>query len=310
MSREVISERSFEHIGITLEKTQEIRRPNLTYWQDAWRRLKQNRVALLGLIIIIIYILLAIFGPLIVSYQYQDINPARMNQFISKEHWFGTDRLGRDLWVRNWMGARISLSIGFIATIINAFIGAVLGSISGYYGGKLDLILMRIIDVLYGIPYIIVAILVMVVLGAGIKSLIIALVIIGWIGSTRFARGQVLQLKEQDFVASAKVLGSSDFKIIFKHILPNMIGLLVTNLTMAVPRLIFAEAFLSYIGIGIKPPECSWGSLAKAGAEVFRVYPYQMFIPAFFVSTTMLALNLLGDGLRDALDPKFRGLLK
>lgn len=297
----------FVLIGKNIEKMEAITRPNLTYWKDAWRRIKKNKVAFAGLIIIICYTILAIFGPMMNKYSYTEINSSKMNQFISSEHWFGTDELGRDLWTRIWRGARVSLSIGFIATILNTVIGGLVGGMSGYYGGTLDTVLMRIIDVMYGIPYLIVSILVMVVLGQGITSLIIAMVIVGWIGTARFVRGEVLRLKEQDFVSAAKVLGTSDLAIIVKHIIPNIMGLIITNLTMAVPKAIFNEAFLSYIGLGIAPPECSWGILAKSGAKLLRIYPYQLFIPSFFICTTMLALNLLGDGLRDALDPKLRG---
>jgi len=302
-----LSVSQFITIGKNTDKMESISRPNLTYWKDAWRRIKKNKVAYTGLIIILVYIFLAVFGPIISQYKYTEINSSKMNQFISSEHWFGTDELGRDLWTRIWRGARVSLAIGFVSTIINTFIGGIIGGISGYYGGTTDLIIMRIIDVLYGIPYLIVAILIMVVLGQGITSLIIAMIIVGWIGTARFVRGEVLRLKEQDFVCAAKVLGVSDFSIIIKHIIPNIMGLIITNLTMSVPRAIFSEAFLSYIGLSVAPPECSWGILAKSGVKLLRVYPYQLFIPSFFICTTMLALNLLGDGLRDALDPKLRG---
>lgn len=306
-SIKILDKSKFKTIGKNIEKMEAISRPNLTYWRDAWRRIKQNRVAFLGLLIIIVYIILAIIGPMISGYDYREINSSKMNQFVSSEHWFGTDELGRDLWTRVWRGARVSLSIGLISTLLNTVIGGLVGGISGYYGGKLDLILMRFIDVMYGIPYLIVSILVMVVLGPGITSLIIAMVIVGWIGTARFVRGEVLKLKEQDFVAAAKVLGVSDINIIIKHIIPNIMGLIITNLTMAVPRAIFNEAFLSYIGLGIAPPECSWGVLAKSGVKMIRIHAYQLFIPSFFICTTMLALNLLGDGLRDVLDPKLRG---
>lgn len=302
-----IDKSQFKTIGKNIEKMESLSRPNLTYWRDAWRRIKKNKIAYAGLILIIVYIVFAIFGPMISQYKYNEIDSSRMNQFISSKHWFGTDELGRDLWTRIWRGARVSLAIGFISTIINTFVGGIIGGISGYYGGIIDLIIMRIIEVLYGIPYIIVAILIMVVLGQGIMSLIIAMIIVGWIGTARFVRGEVLRLKEQDFVSAAIVLGVSDFSIITKHIIPNVMGLIITNLTMAVPKAIFSEAFLSYIGLGIAPPECSWGVLAKSGVKMLRINPYQLYIPAFFICTTMLALNLLGDGLRDALDPKLRG---
>jgi oligopeptide transport system permease protein len=312
-------------VGKNLEEMESISRPSLTYWKDAWRRLKNNKVAFFSLMLITLYIFLAIFGPYMNEYSYTSTNVNKMNFFITSpefegmgffekikelfatKHWFGTDETGRDLWTRVWMGARVSLSIGFIATIINTIVGSTIGGISGYYGGRVDTIIMRVVDVLYGIPYMIVAILIMVVLGAGVTSLIIALILVGWISSARLVRGEVLKLKQQEFVEAAKVLGVPNRAIIFKHIIPNVMGLIITNLTMAVPMAIFAEAFLSYIGLGIAPPGCSWGVLAKAGVKLMRIHPYQLFIPAFFISTTMLALNLIGDGLRDALDPKLRG---
>lgn len=315
----------FKVVGKNIKQMESISRPNLTYWEDAWRRLKQNRIAFFSLLVIVIYVILSIFGPFMNEFDYTSTDVDEMNLFlnspqfkgmnlwgrvrvlISSGHWFGTDEIGRDLWTRVWMGARVSLTIGFIATIINTIVGAIIGSISGYYGGKIDSVIMRIVDVLYGIPYLIVAILIMVVLGAGVTSLIIALVLVGWVGTARLVRGEVLKIKEQDFVNAAKVLGVSDNVIIYRHILPNIMGLIITNFTMAVPRAIFSEAFLSYIGLGIAPPECSWGVLAKVGVKLMRIYPYQLYIPAFFICTTMLSLNLLGDGMRDALDPKLRG---
>ena len=304
---ETISKDKFKIIGKNSEHMESISRPNLSYWQDAWRRIRQNRVAFFSLMAISLYILLAIFAPILSSHDMAKQNADAMNQFISKENWFGTDALGRDLWVRVWMGARVSLAIGFVATLINTVVGSMIGGITGYYGGKVDMIIMRIVDVIYGIPSLIVTILVMVVLGAGIQSLIIAMVIVGWIGTCRVVRGEVLKQKEQDFVAAAKVLGVSNLTIIVKHILPNVMGILITNLTLAIPNAIFQEAFLSYIGLGISPPDSSWGILAKEGTKMLRVAPHELFIPAFFICTTMLALNLLGDGLRDAFDPKLRG---
>lgn len=304
---ETISKDKFKIIGKNSEHMESISRPNLSYWQDAWRRIRKNRVAFFSLMAISLYILLAIFAPILSSHDMAKQNADAMNQFISKENWFGTDALGRDLWVRVWMGARVSLAIGFVATLINTVVGSMIGGVAGYYGGKTDMLIMRIVDVIYGIPSLIVTILVMVVLGAGIQSLIIAMIIVGWIGTCRVVRGEVLKQKEQDFVAAAKVLGVSNLTIIIKHILPNVMGILITNLTLAIPNAIFQEAFLSYIGLGIAPPDSSWGILAKEGTKMLRVAPHELFIPAFFICTTMLALNLLGDGLRDAFDPKLRG---
>jgi oligopeptide transport system permease protein len=287
-------------------EAERIYRPSLTYWQDAWLRLCRNRVALLGLIILGCYCVLALAGPHMTSFSFKDIDSLHTDEVPSALHWFGTDTLGRDLWVRVWMGARVSLAIGFLAAFLNSCIGVVMGGVSGYFGGRVDMLIMRIIDVLYGIPLIIVAILIMVLLGEGMAPLVVAMVSLGWIKSARLVRGQVLQLKGLEFVLAARKLGASDARIILRHLLPNTLGLVLTDLTMAVPYAIFLEAFLSYIGLGIQPPDSSWGLLARYGAQNFRVCPFQLFIPSFFISTTMLALNLLGDGLRDALDPRLR----
>ena len=279
-------------------------RPSLTYWQDAWYKLRHNPVATVGLILLIIYVLLAIFAPILSQYDFGQQNAAAKNLKPCAEHIFGTDAAGRDLWVRNWMGARVSLTIGLVVVLINTAIGIIVGGVSGYFGGKVDMAIMRVIDVLYGIPTIILAILLMVVMGAGISSLIVAMVCVGWISSARLVRGQVLQLKNMEYVMAARTLGASDRRIIFRHMIPNISGIIITNMTMAIPNAIFTEAFLSYIGIGVQAPKCSWGSLAQAASQVYKLYPYQLIIPAFFICTTMLSLNMLGDGPRDALDPK------
>lgn len=287
-------------------EAERIVRPCLTYWQDAWLRLRKNPVAISALSLIAIYVVMAIIGPLIGTHDFKSIDQANMDQPPSALHWFGTDTLGRDLWARVWVGARVSLSIGFLAASLNALIGVCVGGVSGYFGGRLDMVIMRVIDVVSGIPYLIVAILVMVVIGTGIIPLVIAMVIVGWVNSARLVRGQVLQLKNQEYVLAARKLGASDARIIFRHLIPNTSGLILTNLTMAVPYAIFTEAFLSYIGLGVQPPNASWGFLARYGAQNFRFAPWQLFIPSAFICSTMLSLYLLGDGLRDALDPKLR----
>ncbi len=289
------------------EDLNKVVRPSLTYWQDAWIKLKKNRVALAGLIILIVYVLLAIFAPIFSQHDFASQNAKLLNQAPGAEHWFGTDQAGRDLWVRNWMGARVSLFIGLMVVMINTAIGCIVGGVSGFFGGQVDMVIMRVIDVLYGIPMIILAILLMVVMGQGIFPLILAMVAVGWIGSARLVRGQVLQLKNTEYVMAARTLGASNSRIIFRHMLPNIGGILITSMTMAIPQAIFNEAFLSFIGIGVKAPQCSWGSLAQIATQVYKIHPYQMLIPAFFICTTMLSLNMLGDGLRDALDPKMRG---
>lgn len=306
VSNSEITQEMFEHVGKNVSQMEAIARPSLTYWQDAWRRLKQNKVAMLGLIIIILYTILALVGPYMTPYDYRTTNTDEIDQPPSAKHWFGTDTLGRDLWARTWMGARVSLAIGFLSAVLNAFIGVIIGGISGYFGGKVDMIIMRAIDILYAIPYMIIVILMMVVLGQGIMPLVVAMIAVGWLGMARLVRGQILQLKEQEFVLAAKVLGASHSRIIFKHLIPNALGVILVHLTLSVPSAIFTEAFLSFIGLGVVPPQPSWGQLAYYGIQSFRVRPYQLFIPAFFISTTMLSLNLLGDGLRDALDPRLR----
>lgn len=288
-------------------RMESISRPSLSFWSDAWRRLRKNRSAFIGLCIVVLYAVLAIFAPMFSQYTQSEMDVNAQNAFISASHWLGCDSTGRDMWTRIWMGARVSLSIGLISAILNMCVGAVIGGLCGFYGGKLDMIVMRIVDVLYGIPSLIITILVMMVLGKGIAPLIIAMCVVGWIGTCRFVRGEVYRIKEQDFVLAAKVLGVPDFTIIIRHIIPNILGMLITNLCMAIPGAIFQEAFLSYIGLGITPPDCSWGVICKEGIQYLRYYPHQILIPAFFVCTTMLALNLLGNGLRDAVDPKLRG---
>ncbi len=302
-----LSEELFTVKGKSLDQMESISRPNLSFWQDAWRRLFRNRAAFTGLCIIILYALMAVFAPMFSRYEFSTMDAAAMNAGPSPVHWLGCDSTGRDLWVRVWMGARVSLSIGLFSAVINMCVGAVIGGLCGFYGGKLDMVIMRIVDVLYGIPSLIITILVMVVLGKGVHTLIVAMCIVGWIGTCRFVRGEVYRLKEQDFVSAARVLGVSDFIIIICHIIPNIMGILITNLCMAIPGAIFQEAFLSYIGLGIAPPNCSWGVLAKEGIQMLRVAPHEVLVPAFFICSTMLALNLLGDGLRDAFDPKLRG---
>lgn len=297
----------FQVVGKNVKKMESISRPNLTFWQDAWRRLRKNRTAFAGLCIIALYVVLAIFAPILSNYSYTAMDTKAINALPSAAHWLGCDDTGRDIWVRMWMGARVSLTVGFFAAFVNLCVGSVIGGLCGYYGGKLDMLIMRIVDVLYGIPSLIITILVMLVLGRGVHTLIIALCIVGWIGSCRFVRGEVYRLKNQDYVSAAKVLGVSDFVIIIRHIIPNIMGMLITNLCMAIPGAIFQEAFLSYIGMGIEPPNCSWGILAKEGIKLLRVAPHQVLFTAFFVCTTMLSLTLLGDGLRDAFDPKLRG---
>jgi oligopeptide transport system permease protein len=303
----------------------EIVRPSVTYWQDAWRRLRRNKPALIGLTVIIIIILSAIFVPLFWPYDYSTQIRGHENLGPSWEHPFGTDSLGRDLFIRVVYGARISLSIGLVASIINLTIGVLYGGIAGYIGGRVDNIMMRIVDILYGVPLLLYVILLQVVLEKPIEQafettflralkgigsdLILIYIVLGlvyWVNMARIVRGQVLSLKNQEFVLAAKAQGASGWRIILKHLIPNTIGPIIVTVTLAIPSAIFTEAFLSFIGIGVSAPMASWGTLASDAYRGLRSYPYLLFFPAACICITMIAFNLLGDGLRDALDPHMR----
>lgn len=219
-------------------------------------------------------------------------------------YWLGTDSLGRDQWTRIWLGTRVSLTIAFVAALIDLVIGVAYGGISGYYGGRVDSILQRILEVLVGIPNLVVILLMIIVLEPGIVSIVIALTITGWIGMARIVRGEVLKLKNEEFVLAARTLGQSGGKVIRKHLLPNVAGIIIINTMFTIPSAIFFEAFLSFIGLGISPPEASLGALIDAGFKVLRLYPFMVLYPAILISIIMIAFNLIGDGLRDAFDPK------
>jgi oligopeptide transport system permease protein len=224
----------------------------------------------------------------------------------NKTYWFGTDTLGRDIFVRNIYGARISLTIALMATLVQFFIGVVYGGISGYVGGSLDNLMMRIVDLINSIPLLLYVILLMVVMGAGLVTIMVALGSVYWVLMARLVRGQVLSIKENEFVLAARTLGASSWRIMVKHLIPNAMGPIIVSLAMMVPSAIFSEAFLSFVGLGVSAPQASWGTLANDAMAGLRTYPYQLFIPSFFISMTVLSFNFLGDGLRDALDPRLR----
>lgn len=278
----------------------------LTFRQAAWQRLKENKLAMLGFYTILFIIVLAIVGPFLSPYSYSDQNLLQANQPPSLQHWFGTDNLGRDLWVRVLYGARISLSIGLVASLINLVIGVTYGSIAGFWGGRVDRLMMGLVDILYGIPLLLYVILLMVLLKPGLTNIFLALGIAYWLGMARIVRGQILSLKEQEYVLVAQTLGASKWRILFRHLIPNSLGPIIITMTMAIPEAIFTEAFLSFIGLGVSAPMASWGVLASEGVTSLRSYPFQLLFPALAISVTMLAFNFLGDGLRDALDPRVR----
>lgn len=385
------------------QKDVEISRPSLTYWQDAWRRLKKHKLAIAGLITIIFIVLFAVVGPFLTPYSYSDqsnkfrnlpptldvfkvdenvnfflsndynmflvddsghmvdrlenkekdvINKIYTFEYVSangaepvildfsyntvkgkdgydynytitykgteykysnetywnKSYPFGTDELGRDILTRVMYGSRISLLIAVIATIVNFFIGVVYGSISGYEGGTVDNIMMRIVDIINSIPLMLYVILLMVILkeSDGLLNIIIALCSVYWVSMARLVRGQMLSIKVQEFVLAARVIGVPKRKIIIRHLIPNAIGPIIVSMTMMIPSAIFTEAFLSFIGLGVSAPQASLGTLANSALVGLITYPYQLFFPAMTIAIMMLAFNFIGDGLRDALDPRLR----
>jgi oligopeptide transport system permease protein len=296
----------FELVSKDTKNMEEIVRPSMSYWQDAWRRLKKNKLAMGGLIIVVFMTIIAFCGPLFSKYNYYANDFSIANQGPNSIHWFGTDSFGRDIFVRILYGARISLTVGYAATFISFVIGILYGSISGYVGGLTDNIMMRIVDILLSIPMMIYVILLMVVIGAGLKSIIIALAFTIWLGMARIVRGQIMQLKNQEFVLAAKTLGASRNRILLRHLVPNSMGPIIVTLTLTIPGAIFTESFLSFIGLGISAPKASWGTLVSEAQQLYMIYPYQLFFPAIAICITILAFNFLGDGLRDALDPKMR----
>ena len=277
---------------------------NSSLWQDAIRRLIQNRAAMIGGITIVVLIILAIFAPWIAPYSYSYQNLDIGASPPSAEHLLGTDVLGRDLLSRLLYGARISLLVGFVATGVALVIGVSWGIVAGYFGGRVDSIMMRIVDVLYGLPFIIFIILLMVIFGRNIWLLFAAIGAVEWLTMARIVRAQVIGLKNQEFVQAAQVMGVSNFSMFRRHILPNILGPIAVYATLTIPQVMLLEAFLSFLGLGIQPPMSSWGTLIRYGVESMEEHYWLLIYPGLTFTITLFALNFFGDGLRDALDPK------
>ncbi len=301
-----LSKDMFEPLTGNRKFKAEVVREEITFWKDVWRRLKKDKLAMFGVVLVVIITLIAILAPILTPYDYatQDLNNA--NQGPSLSHLFGTDQFGRDVLTRVMYGARISMTVAYSSTVITLFIGALYGGISGFFGGRTDIIMMRIVEVLGGIPSLLYMILFMVVLGPGLPTIIVAMSISGWLGMARMVRSQVIAQKQTEYVMAVRTLGVGEFKILLKHLLPNSLGVIIVNLTLAVPGAIFQEAFLSFLGLGVSAPTASWGVLANEALSTYMLYPYQLLFPCLAICITILSFNFLGDGLRDALDPKMR----
>lgn len=277
-----------------------------SYFQDAWRRLKGNRPAMVFLSILALLFFMSIIGPLIRPFNYSEIHLELKNQPPSWNFWFGTDDLGRDLFCRVWWGGRISLSIGLIAAILDGIIGVIWGATAAYFGNWIDEAMMRVCDILHTIPLLLTVILLSVFMGTGLKTIFIALAINGWLNMARITRAQILQLKQNDYITAAKAIGASHFRIVFYHLIPNALGPILATATLSVPTAIFTEAFLSFLGLGLQAPMASWGVMINDGISAMEFYPWRLFFPSIMITLTMLSFNLVGNALRDALDPRLR----
>ncbi|WP_319200686.1 ABC transporter permease [uncultured Ilyobacter sp.] len=389
-------DKRWERVPKEVLEKEKVVRPSLTYWQDAWRRLKQNKLSMIGLVTIVLLFILAIFGPIISKFSYEDQNlnlgniPPRfeiykvddsnfvyvhseyklisvsekgelfdmilptkddisnlkkeyeidgnkvvldfknarkakknpkikkyqifvndsevapLKKVFNRTYYLGSDAFGRDLFIRVLYGARISLTVAVMATLVNFFVGILYGGISGYVGGRIDSFMMRFIDLISTIPLLLYVILLMVIIAPGLKTIILAMGITYWVNMARIVRGQALSIKGHEYVLAARTLGASNARILVRHIIPNAMGPIIVSLTMMIPSAIFTESFLSFIGLGVSAPQASWGTLASDALGGLRSYPYQLIFPSLAISITMLAFNFLGDGLRDALDPRLR----
>lgn len=306
MNKLKVKDKRFELVDSSTLDSDLVVRPNISYWQDAWRRLKKNPVAMGALCILFVIISMAIFMPIIRNLDYQKVVTEKKNLSPSSEFWWGTDAMGRDLFTRVWIGTRISISVALIATVIDIVVGCLYGGIAAYLGGIVDEIMMRIVEVLNSIPYLIITLLILVVLGNGYFQLMLALCLTAWTSTARMIRGQILQLRESEYVLAAEALGASPMRIILKHLLPNTIGLIILDVASTIPSVIVSETILSFLGLGLNIPAFSLGSLLSAGQQAMAFYPYQLLFPTIILCLLILSFNVLGDGLRDALDPKLR----
>ncbi len=277
-------------------------------WEDAWHRLLKNRAAVYSAFIMAFIILLVVFGPMLISWEsdFTDWDYTSTPPSFASGHWFGTDSVGRDIFVRTLEGGRISLMVGLVATIVSLLIGVSYGAIAGYFGGVADRVMMRVVDIIYALPFMFFVILLMVVFGRHIVLIFVAIGAINWLDMARIVRGQTLSLKNAEFIVAAKACGVGDWDIIRRHIIPNLLGLVMVYVTLIIPQVILIESFLSFLGLGVQEPMSSWGALVADGAQDMESAPWTLIVPSVFLTVTLYCFNFIGDGLRDALDPKDR----
>lgn len=298
----------FTPVSASERDAEQIVRPSTRYWPEVWKRLFRNKLAVFCLIIIALMILLAIFAPIISPYGYDTADLMSGKLKPSTQHFFGTDKSGRDMWTRVWVGARASLLIGFLGALTPFLIGTVIGAVAGWYGGWIDMVIMRIVDIMLCIPTMIYLILLLILLGGSVQSMVIAMAISNWMGSARSFRGRVMQFKNREFTLAARVQGASAGRIVFRHILPNILGNIAVGLSSSVPGAIFMEAGMSYIGLGVTPPRTSLGQLSTEGINSFLIpSQFHLFLyPAIVISLMIFSFFMFGNCLRDALDPRLR----
>ena len=298
--------RSVEEVFAAAMAEEDVRGRSL--WIDAWHRLLKNRAAVVSGVIMAVMILLVLVGPALLPWEgdFTDWDHTSSPPSLETGHWFGTDAVGRDILVRTLEGGRISLLVGLVATLVSLVIGVTYGAISGYYGGVTDRIMMRIVDIVYALPFMFFVILLMVVFGRNIILIFVAIGAVNWLDMARIVRGQTLSLKNTEFVEAARACGVDHRAIIHRHIVPNLLGVVMVYVTLTIPQVILVESFLSFLGLGVQEPMSSWGALVNDGAQDMESAPWTLVFPALFLTVTLYCLNFIGDGLRDAFDPKDR----
>ncbi|MDO4223823.1 MAG: oligopeptide ABC transporter permease OppC [Acinetobacter sp.] len=277
-------------------------------WEDAWRRFRHNRAALTSMIILLLVSAFVVIAPMLSSFGYADTDWANLSTAPSfdNKHYFGTDALGRDMLVRVAQGGRISLMVGIVGALVAVIIGTIYGAVSGYLGGKVDTVMMRFLEILNAFPFMFFVILLVTFFGRNLIFIFVAIGMVSWLDVARIVRGQTLSLKQKEFIEAAHVGGVSGYHIVMRHIVPNVLGVVVVYASLLVPGMILFESFLSFLGLGVQEPNTSWGALLQEGANNMQVAPWQLIVPSFFLVTTLFCFNFIGDGLRDALDPKDR----